>query len=175
MQANGPSLPCAQGRCVRSAAWWRWLGQSPRLAGRARYDRWTGSSCGREHAASIPPTSLRDRRLVRSWRMADSRWWKDFDAVLGAAVPAGSRILDIGCGDGGLVDRLAELGFDAIGVDPAAPPHRRLVQQRVEHARRLGEFDALTAVMSLHHVLQSLFHVECLNAACFVTAGMRLM
>jgi SAM-dependent methyltransferase len=83
--------------------------------------------------------------------MADSRWWKDFDAVLGVAVPAGSRILDVGCGDGGLVDRLAELGFDAIGVDPAAPPHRRLVQQRVEHAQRLGEFDALTAVMSLHH------------------------
>ena len=25
--------------------------------------------------------------------MADSRWWKDFDAVIAAAVPAGSRIL----------------------------------------------------------------------------------
>jgi hypothetical protein len=31
--------------------------------------------------------------------MADSRWWKDFDVVLEAAVPAGSRILDAGCGD----------------------------------------------------------------------------
>jgi 2-polyprenyl-3-methyl-5-hydroxy-6-metoxy-1,4-benzoquinol methylase len=41
--------------------------------------------------------------LVRFWRMADSRWWQDFDAVLAAAVPAGSRILDVGCGDGGLV------------------------------------------------------------------------
>src|SRR5579859_1950453 len=102
-------------------------------------------------SSQTAPTSLRDRRLVRSWCMADSRWWKDFDAVLGAVVPAGSRILDVGCGDGGLVDRMAELGFDAIGVDPAAPPHRRLVQQRVEHAQQLGEFDALTAVMSLHH------------------------
>ena len=90
-------------------------------------------------------------RLVRFGRMADSRWWKDFDAVLGAAVPADSRILDVGCGDGGLVDRLAELGFDAFGVDPAAPAHPRLVRQRVEHARRLGQFDAVTAVMSLHH------------------------
>jgi 2-polyprenyl-3-methyl-5-hydroxy-6-metoxy-1,4-benzoquinol methylase len=83
--------------------------------------------------------------------MADSRWWKDFDAVLGAAVPADSRILDVGCGDGGLVDRLAELGFDAFGADPAAPPHPRLVQQRVEHAQQLGQFDAVTTVMSLHH------------------------
>jgi SAM-dependent methyltransferase len=83
--------------------------------------------------------------------MADSRWWKDFDTVLGAAVPAGSRILDVGCGDGGLVNRLAELGFDAFGVDPAAPPHPRLVRQRVEHAQQLGRFDAVTAVMSLHH------------------------
>ena len=83
--------------------------------------------------------------------MADSRWWKDFDAVLGAAVPGDSRILDVGCGDGGLVDGLAELGFDAFGVDPAAPPHLRLVQQRVEHAQQLGQFDAVTAVMSLHH------------------------
>ena len=80
--------------------------------------------------------------------MADSRWWKDFDAVLVAAVPADSRILDVGCGDGGLVDRLAELGFDAFGADPAAPPHPRLVQQRVEHAQQLGQFDAVTAVMS---------------------------
>jgi SAM-dependent methyltransferase len=83
--------------------------------------------------------------------MADSRWWKDFDVVLEAAVPAGSRILDVGCGDGGLVDRLAELGFDASGVDPAAPSHHRLVRQRVEDAQRLGGFDAVTAVMSLHH------------------------
>ena len=57
-----------------------------------------------------------DGNLVRFWRMADSRWWKDFDAVLAAAVPAGSRILDVGRGDGGLVDRLAELGFEVFGV-----------------------------------------------------------
>jgi 2-polyprenyl-3-methyl-5-hydroxy-6-metoxy-1,4-benzoquinol methylase len=70
--------------------------------------------------------------------MAGSRWWKDFDAVVAGAVPAGSRILDVGCGDGRLVDRLAELGFDASGVDPAAPAHPRLVRERVEHAVGLG-------------------------------------
>jgi SAM-dependent methyltransferase len=55
--------------------------------------------------------------------MADDRWWNDLDAVVAAMLPRGSRILDLGCGDGALVDRLAELGFDPIGVDPRAPAH----------------------------------------------------
>jgi SAM-dependent methyltransferase len=83
--------------------------------------------------------------------MGDDRWWKDLDAVVAAMLAGGSRILDLGCGDGGLVDRLSELGFDAIGVDPHAPAHPRLVQAQVEHATGLGEFDAITATMSLHH------------------------
>jgi 2-polyprenyl-3-methyl-5-hydroxy-6-metoxy-1,4-benzoquinol methylase len=65
-----------------------------------------------------PAVTSAGGKLVRFWRMADSRWWKDFDAVLVAAVPAGSHILDVGCADGGLVDRLTELGFDMLGVDP---------------------------------------------------------
>jgi len=94
--------------------------------------------------------------------MADDRWWKDLDAVVAAMLAGGSRILDLGCGDGGLVDRLTELGFDPIGVDPHAPAHPRLVQARVEHATGLGEFDAITATMALHHaelptVLQSIY------------------
>jgi cyclopropane fatty-acyl-phospholipid synthase-like methyltransferase len=32
--------------------------------------------------------------------MTGSRWWKDFDAAVAAALPAGSRVLDVGCGDG---------------------------------------------------------------------------
>jgi SAM-dependent methyltransferase len=83
--------------------------------------------------------------------MADDRWWKDLDAVVAATLAGGSRILDLGCGDGGLVDRLTELGFDAIGVDPHAPAHPRLIQARVEHATGVGEFDAITATMALHH------------------------
>lgn len=90
-------------------------------------------------------------KLVRFWHMADSRWWKGFDDVLAAAAPAGSRILDVGCGDGGLVDRLTELGFDAFGVDQAAPSHQRLVPVRVEDAQLIDEFDAVAAVMALHH------------------------
>ena len=83
--------------------------------------------------------------------MADERWWQDLDAVVAAMLAGGSRILDLGCGDGELVDRLTELGFDPIGVDPRAPDHPRLVQARIEDATDLGEFDAITATMSLHH------------------------
>ena len=83
--------------------------------------------------------------------MADSRWWTDFDATVAAMLPAGSRVLDVGCGDGGLVYRLRELGFDALGVDPAAPAHPGLVREAVEQVRGLGEFDAVVAVMALHH------------------------
>jgi SAM-dependent methyltransferase len=88
---------------------------------------------------------------VRFRRVTGSRWWKDFDAVVTAVLPAGSRVLDVGCGDGGLVNRLGELGFDALGVDPAAPGHPRLIREPVEHARGLGAFDAVVAVMALHH------------------------
>ena len=83
--------------------------------------------------------------------MVDDRWWKDLDAVVAAMLARGSRILDLGCGDGGLVDRFAELGFDAVGVDPQAPAQPHLIQARLEHATGLGEFDAITATMALHH------------------------
>ena len=48
--------------------------------------------------------------------VADDRWWRGFDAVIVDSVPLGSRVLDVGCGDGGLVECLAARGFDAIGI-----------------------------------------------------------
>ena len=67
-------------------------------------------------------------------------------------LPAGARVLDVGCGDGGLVERLVERGFDAHGVDPAAPAdHPRLTRGSVEDLAPDAAFDAATASMSLHH------------------------
>jgi SAM-dependent methyltransferase len=36
-------------------------------------------------------------------------------------------------------------------VDPAAPARPRLLRAPIEHVRDLGAFDAVTAVMALHH------------------------
>ena len=60
-------------------------------------------------------------------------------------------MLDVGCGDGALVERLAAQGLDAVGVDPNAPARPRLIRERVEDARSIGRFDAVCSVMALHH------------------------
>jgi SAM-dependent methyltransferase len=81
----------------------------------------------------------------------DDRWWRGFDALVLEHVAAQARVLDIGCGDGGLVERLCACGLDAMGVDPCAPPHPRLIAERVEDVDAIGEFDAICAMMALHH------------------------
>lgn len=39
-------------------------------------------------------------------------------------IPKESFILDIGCGDGFLVERARDCGYDAMGVDPIVPPNK---------------------------------------------------
>jgi 2-polyprenyl-3-methyl-5-hydroxy-6-metoxy-1,4-benzoquinol methylase len=83
--------------------------------------------------------------------VADDRWWRDLDLVVVATLSPGARVLDVGCGDGGFVDRMEELGFEAAGVDPRAPAHPRLTVGTVEALGDGERFDAVTAVMALHH------------------------
>jgi hypothetical protein len=65
--------------------------------------------------------------------------------------PPPRRVLEVGCGDaGGLVDRLVERGYDALGVDPRAPAGERFVQ--ADFRTLDGEWDAVVAGRVLHHV-----------------------
>jgi 2-polyprenyl-3-methyl-5-hydroxy-6-metoxy-1,4-benzoquinol methylase len=83
--------------------------------------------------------------------VASDLWWRGFDAFLLEALSPRSRVLDVGCGDGALVERLAAHGLDAVGVDPKAPARPRLIRERVEDASSIGRFDAVCSVMALHH------------------------
>jgi len=83
--------------------------------------------------------------------VVDDRWWRGIDAVVAERIGGNGRVLDIGCGDGGFVERLCARGIDAIGVDPRAPVHPRLIAEVVEDVGAIGEFDAVSAVMALHH------------------------
>jgi SAM-dependent methyltransferase len=73
-----------------------------------------------------------------------------------AATP-GERILDLGCGDGALTARIAELGAAVVGVDAApdmvAAARAHGLDARVIPGQRLpfvGEFDAVFSNAALH-------------------------
>ena len=63
-----------------------------------------------------------------------------------------ARVLEVGCGRGELTTALAVAGYDAMGIDPAAPEgplFRRLVLDDVEEGPR---YDAVVAAHALHHI-----------------------
>ena len=64
-----------------------------------------------------------------------------------------ARVLELGCGTvGGHVPRLRAAGYDAIGVDPAAPDGEEYHRMEFERHQADGVFDAVVASTSLHHV-----------------------
>lgn len=87
--------------------------------------------------------------------------WARFVAELAARLPAGARVLDLGCGNGAKISRLATR-FDVVGVD-LSEQQLRLARANVPEATFVhgdlaeldftpGSFDAVTALYSLVHV-----------------------
>jgi hypothetical protein len=71
--------------------------------------------------------------------------------VLNQLPPPPQRVLEIGCGEqGGVVPELLEAGYEALGVDPAAPDGEHY--RRADFREVDGEWDAVVAGRVLHHV-----------------------
>jgi SAM-dependent methyltransferase len=75
------------------------------------------------------------------------------DYVVGHLPPPPARVLEVGCGRGGLTRALDAGGWDVVGIDPAAPPGRIFRRLKLEDlGAGDGPFDAVVASRSLHHV-----------------------
>jgi SAM-dependent methyltransferase len=90
-------------------------------------------------------TSTTDAKL----RRLDALW----PFVRAHLPPAPGTVLEIGCGEtGGFVPAMHEHGYDAVGVDPAAPSGSGYHRVNVERYSPTGPVDAIVACTSLHHV-----------------------
>ncbi len=99
-----------------------------------------------------------------------------------AAVPPGSRILDLGCGTGRVASRLAALGHDLVGVDESAEMLERAVgvttvQARIQDLALPGPPDpALGPAFDVVLLLSHLMNVpEDADRAGFVAACRRYL
>lgn len=95
-------------------------------------------------------------KFLASW---DPAFYGKYAATLQPALP-GSRVLDVGCGVGQVVERLQKAGFEAYGVDVSEPNIRRARQItdrcQLYDGKRLPfpdeHFGAVGALNVLEHV-----------------------
>lgn len=129
------------------------------------------------------------------------RHFCDFaNLAVALALPAGARILDVGCGSGWLCEYLARFGYDVTGIDispdlielaserlrnlPFAADHEtgtayRFLVHDIEAAALNERFDAIVCYDALHHfadehaVLRHLFAMLEYGGQLFVMEGER--
>jgi SAM-dependent methyltransferase len=86
--------------------------------------------------------------------VSDELWLESMWPFVRAQLPPSpARVIEVGCGPlGGFVPRLRASGYDAVGVDPAAPDGPEYEQLEFEQYASPDPVDALVASVSLHHV-----------------------
>jgi SAM-dependent methyltransferase len=72
--------------------------------------------------------------------------------VLSQLPPPPGRVLEVGCGSGDLARAMAGAGYDVIAIDPEAPAGEIFRRTTLEEFDDAGQFDAVVASLSLHHV-----------------------
>jgi SAM-dependent methyltransferase len=75
------------------------------LVGMSRWEELTGGTSGERYAARFAAEAASGKDMHGEVRFCTG------------LVPAGARVLDAGCGTGRVMIRLAELGYDCVGVD----------------------------------------------------------
>jgi SAM-dependent methyltransferase len=75
-----------------------------------------------------------------------------YEFVLSEMPSPPARVLEVGCGDGELSRGLTRAGYSMVGIDPEAPEGAIFRRIRLEDFHDEGEFDAVVASVSLHHV-----------------------
>ena len=96
------------------------------------------------------------RQIAAGVRALEDRWlaaqWPKIRPYL-PAPPA--HVLEVGCGRlGGFVPALDRGGYEALGIDPAAPEGDSYRRMEVERAEVRDPANAVVACTSLHHVAE---------------------
>src|SRR2546430_5031892 len=79
--------------------------------------------------------------------------WMSTEAWVKSILPRPpARVLEVGCGDGGLAGALKRRGYDVVAVDPRAPKGPIFRQSRIEDFDEARRFDVAVAGLALHHV-----------------------
>jgi SAM-dependent methyltransferase len=95
--------------------------------------------------------------------MTSAERWLDgiWPVVRERLPPSPARVIDIGCGPhGGFVPFMRESGYDAVGVDSAAPATGPYHRVRFEELELQKPLDAAIASTSLHHVTDLALVIE---------------